>query len=75
LVTEYGQATGLDFHQYSITFDMTEYHAFYEIAPDTPGAIIEMGFLGADRRLLTQRQDRVAKGIVNGIECFLDSTR
>lgn len=72
LIEKYRDATGLPFHRNSITFDMTEYHAFYEIAPQTPGAIIEIGFLGADRYLLTQRQDLVAEGIVNGIKCFIE---
>jgi N-acetylmuramoyl-L-alanine amidase len=53
---------------------MTEYHAFYEIAPETPAAIIEIGFMAADRRLLTKKQDVVARGIVNGIKCFVEST-
>jgi N-acetylmuramoyl-L-alanine amidase len=51
---------------------MTEYHAFYEIAPETPGAIIEIGFMGADRALLTEKQDLIATGIVNGLKCFID---
>jgi N-acetylmuramoyl-L-alanine amidase len=72
LIQEYQEATGLPFHQHSITYDMTEYHAFYEIAPETPAAIIEIGFMAADRRLLTKRQDLVAEGIVNGIKNFLD---
>ncbi|MBN1639798.1 MAG: N-acetylmuramoyl-L-alanine amidase [Anaerolineae bacterium] len=72
LIEEYQEATGLPFHRNSITYDMTEYHAFYEIAPETPAAIIEIGFMAADRRLLTKRQDLVAEGIVNGIKNFLD---
>jgi N-acetylmuramoyl-L-alanine amidase len=69
---EYARATGLPFHANSITFDMTEYHAFYEIESLTPAAIIEIGFMSADRRLLTRRQDRVAEGIVDGLLCFLE---
>jgi len=72
LIEKYHQATGLSFHRNSITFDMTEYHAFYEIAPQTPGAIIEIGFMGDDRYLLTHRQELVAEGIVNGIKCFIE---
>jgi N-acetylmuramoyl-L-alanine amidase len=68
----YARATGLPFHANSITFDMTEYHAFYEIEPQTPASIIEIGFMSADRRLLTKRQDRVAQGIVDGLLCFLE---
>jgi N-acetylmuramoyl-L-alanine amidase len=73
LIERYNQATGLPFHRNSITFDMTEYHAFYEIAPETPAAIIEIGFMAADRQLLTKKPDRVALGIVNGIKCFVEN--
>jgi N-acetylmuramoyl-L-alanine amidase len=69
---EYAAATGLFHHVNSITFDMREYHAFNEIAPETPGAIIEMGFMGDDRYLLLFQQDRIARGIVEGIICFLE---
>jgi N-acetylmuramoyl-L-alanine amidase len=71
LVGYYGARTGLNFHEGSITHDMTQYHTFYEINPDTPGAIIEVGFMLADRALLTQRPDLVAQGIIDGILCFL----
>lgn len=67
----YAPATGLKPHPDTITYDMRGYHAFREIAADTPAAIIEIGFLKADRELLTRRQERVAAGIVTGIECFL----
>jgi N-acetylmuramoyl-L-alanine amidase len=72
LVRGYGSRTGLAFHEGSITPDMTDYHAFYEIDPQTPAAIIEIGFMGADRDLLLMRQDLVAQGIVDGILCFLE---
>jgi N-acetylmuramoyl-L-alanine amidase len=75
LIEKYQEATGLPFHENSITYDMTEYHAFFEIAAETPGAIIEVGFMDADRRLLTRRQDLVAKGIVNGIKQFIEETQ
>jgi N-acetylmuramoyl-L-alanine amidase len=65
------EATDLPQHRGSITFDMRDYHAFREIHPLTPGAIIEVGFLGGDRRLLTRRPDRAAEGIAGGILCFL----
>ena len=70
---EYQEATGLSFHEHSITYDMREYHAFYEIASGTPGAIIETGFMAADRDILLNQQDKVAQGIANGIICFLES--
>lgn len=71
LVEHYGRTTGLAFHRNSITFDMTEYHAFFEIAPETPAAIIEIGFMAADRQLLTRKPNLVAQGIYQGIACFV----
>jgi N-acetylmuramoyl-L-alanine amidase len=50
---------------------MTNYHAFREIGVRTPAAIIEMGFLKADRELLTEQPQQAADGIVDGILCFL----
>lgn len=73
LVEWYAARTGMRFHENSITYDMTRYHAFYEIAPDTPAAIIETGFLRLDRALLTQRPDLVAQGIVDGLMCYLNA--
>ncbi len=75
IVTSYSARTGLVFHKDSITHDMTQYHTFYEIDPNTPAAIIEVGFMLADRELLTQRPDLVAQGIIDGILCFLEGER
>jgi len=72
LVSAYGRSTGLRFHADSITYDMTDYHAFREIAPETPAAIIETGFLYLDRELLTRGRERVVEGIVEGLRCFLE---
>lgn len=71
--TAYPVATGLPPHPDTVTHDMTEYHAFRRIAPTTPAAILEMGFLGGDRALLTEQAARVAKGVSDAILCFLES--
>ncbi len=55
-----------------VTEDMTDYHNFREIDATTPAAIIELGFMLADRPVLTERQDALAQGITNGILCFLE---
>jgi N-acetylmuramoyl-L-alanine amidase len=52
---------------------MTSYHAFSEINENTPAAIIEVGFLNLDRTILTQKPDVVARGISDGITCFLNN--
>ncbi|HEY4689370.1 MAG TPA: N-acetylmuramoyl-L-alanine amidase [Anaerolineae bacterium] len=72
LIDKYRGATGLGFHESSITPDMTSYHTFDEVAPDTPAAIIETGFLYLDRPILNGQPDRVADGIAEGIICFLE---
>lgn len=71
--TEYGAATGLPRHDNSITIDMWNYYAFRELAKSTPGAILELGFMTEDRDLLVQQPDVVARGVVNGLRCFLES--
>ncbi len=72
LMREYGDATGLPFHANTVTFDMRGYHAFNEIDPQTPGAIIELGFMDADRMLLTENSSLLAQAVARGIACFLE---
>jgi N-acetylmuramoyl-L-alanine amidase len=74
LWTEYEAATHLSRHEGSITADMLHYHALKDIAAQTPGAIIEIGFLGKDRETLVFRQDIVAQGIANALICFLEGS-
>lgn len=73
LTDRYQKMTGLFFHANSITPDMTQYHAFSEIDPNTITAIIETGFLYLDRNILTKRTDIVAEGVTQGILCFVNN--
>ncbi len=73
LVDRYERETNLTFHANSITPDMTQYHAFSEIDPNTITAIIETGFLNLDRDMLTNQTDRVAAGVTQGILCFINN--
>ena len=76
---EYQAATGLPQNPATVTDDMREYYAFnwmhlqHAVAPTTPSAIIELGFLTtpSDRNLILQHQDRVDSGIAKGIIRFL----
>jgi N-acetylmuramoyl-L-alanine amidase len=70
LRSRYRSVTNLDFHQ-SVTADMTDYHAFDEIDPQTPAVIIEIGFMNLDYELLTQRPDLIARGVTDGILCYV----
>ena len=67
----YAAITGMSYHAGSITRDMTDYHAFYEINRSTPAAIIEVGFMNADREILINQPDLLADGIVAGILCYV----
>ena len=73
IVDRYGRATGLRFHPGSITRDMTEYHTFYEIDDLTPAAIIETGFMYLDREFLTREPETAARGIVDGVLCYVNN--
>lgn len=71
LIDRYAKDTGLSFHAGSITNDMTYYHAFDEINTETTAAIIETGFLNLDKQVLTQHPDVIAKGITDGLLCYI----
>lgn len=75
---EYASATGLP-QDDRTSRSMTFYYAFTwtryrsSVAPHTPAAILEMGFLShdADRTLLVERPDVVARGVADAIRRFL----
>ena len=71
MTDRYQSITGMTFHANSITTDMTQYHAFSEIDPNTITAIIETGFLYLDRDILTGQTDLIAEGVTQGILCFI----
>lgn len=79
---EYAFQTGLppDIHPEAISADMRYYFAFnwryykHAVAPSTPAAIIELGFVTdeTDRELLFDHPDAAAQGLANGILQFLE---
>lgn len=71
LTNRYGSLTGLRY-DHRLTEDMTSYHAFREVHPNTPAVIIETGFMNQDRELLTREPEKVARGITEGILCYLN---
>jgi N-acetylmuramoyl-L-alanine amidase len=72
LVHHYGERTGMTYHEHTVTFDMRHYHTFYEVDGFTPAAIIETGFMYADRHIVAGQPDLVAQAIAEGILCFLE---
>jgi N-acetylmuramoyl-L-alanine amidase len=71
LTSRYGEITGLSYHANSVTDDMSKYHAFGEINPNTTAAIIETGFLRLDQEILTKKTSLVADGVTAGILCYV----
>jgi N-acetylmuramoyl-L-alanine amidase len=79
MVQEYGRTTGLPVDP-GISRNMRGYYAFSwsrfksSVAPHTPAAILEMGFLtsAADRTLLLGEPDLAAAGVAAGVQRFLD---
>jgi N-acetylmuramoyl-L-alanine amidase len=69
----YANITGLRYHYQSVTNDMTRYHAFVEIDPNTTAGIIEVGFLNLDQDILTSKPELLADGIVAGIKCYMEN--
>jgi hypothetical protein len=75
----YGAASGLPEDADGVTVNMRGYYAFnyrrytHAIARTTPAIIVEMGFMtnAADREVLFNQQDRVARGIAEGILAYL----
>ena len=67
----YYRASGLQRRE-GVTVDMTDYHTFREIHSRTPAVIIELGFMLADREILTQQQEVLANGITEGVLCYLN---
>jgi len=73
IADRYANITGLRYHYQSVTNDMTRYHAFSEIDPNTTAGIIEIGFLNLDQDILTSNPELLADGIVAGIKCYMNN--
>ncbi len=79
VASAYALTTGLPLDRYGVSYNMRGYYAFswtrffHAVAPSTPSAIIETGFLtsAADRRIIVEDPDRAARGISLGIIMFL----
>jgi N-acetylmuramoyl-L-alanine amidase len=68
----YAIQTGLRYNENTITNHMTEYYVFGRLSPTVPALILEMGFMGGDRDLLTNRTQLVAAAVADGIMCFVE---
>ncbi|HOJ00571.1 MAG TPA: N-acetylmuramoyl-L-alanine amidase [Anaerolineaceae bacterium] len=69
----YQASTKLDFSYQIISPDQPAYTYFERVNRNTPMIYLEMGSLLHDRSLLIENSDKVANGIVNGIQCYLDT--
>lgn len=58
---------------YVETDDLINYHAFNKIHPLTPAVILEMGYMLADRAVLTEDPELLAAAILAGLHCFIEN--
>ncbi len=75
VTTNYTLKTGLLYDANTITEDMTDYHAFRKIDERTPAVILELGYLGGDRALLTRTPSIPADAIAKSIQCFVGAAK
>jgi N-acetylmuramoyl-L-alanine amidase len=70
----YGEVTKLSYHEgSSYTADMINYHVFSKVDLETPTVIIETGFMNLDDDIIISQPELVARGIANGIMCFVQN--
>ena len=70
----YGEVTKLPYHEgSSYTADMINYHVFSKVNLETPTVIIETGFMNLDAGIVISQPELVARGIANGIMCFVQN--
>jgi N-acetylmuramoyl-L-alanine amidase len=69
----YQASTKLDFTYQIIASDQPAYALFAMVNPNTPMIYLEMGSLLYDQSVLVENSEKVANGIVNGIQCYLDT--
>ena len=77
----YGAATGLPVDLNGVTYNMRGYYAFnsyryrHAITPDTPAAILELGYLSnrVDREYLLEYAATAAAGMAAGVLAYLDA--
>ncbi len=74
IADRYAQVTKMQYHYQSVTNDMTYLHAFSEINPHTPAAVIELGYLNLDQNILSQQPKLLAEGIYEGLRCYTEGT-
>ncbi len=69
IINRYATVTGLRYLS-TTSADMDDYHAFEKFAEDTPGVIMEAGFMLLDKEILTKNPQLIAHGIAEGIRCY-----
>jgi len=80
LTEHYAAATGMPWDPH-VTADMLDHYAFawfryeHSLAPHTPAAIVELGFIShpRDREVLIDRADAAARGVVEVILRLLEA--
>ncbi len=73
LIDRYSRDTGLEFRGNTISSDSEMFYAYNMINDYTTASIIETGYLNLDYRILTEKTERIAQGIADGILCYVNN--
>ena len=73
LVDRYERRTNLDYLGNTVSSDSENFYDYGKINDYTTASIIETGYLNLDYRLLTEKTDQVARGLADGILCYINN--
>lgn len=73
LTYHYLQNSGLDFLGENYSTDQENLHSFDSVNDYTTISVIHAGYLGNDYRTISERTENLAKGIADGIICYVEN--
>ncbi len=73
LIDRYQYRTKMNYLGNTISSDSEEFYNYDEVNDYTTASIIETGYLNLDYRTLTEKTDVVARGIAEGILCYINN--
>ncbi len=73
LTYHYSQNSGLDYLGENYSTDQENLYAFENVNDYTTISVIDAGYLGNDYRTISERTENLAKGIADGIICYVEN--
>jgi N-acetylmuramoyl-L-alanine amidase len=73
LIDRYQRRTGMSYLGNTVSSDPELFYQYGQINDYTTASVIETGYLNLDYRTLTEKTDQVARGIADGILCYINN--